>query len=46
MTRNAKAYAIIENDIVTPLHERIKHDSTFSRRCRDALASNGYLKGR
>ncbi|MEO7587022.1 MAG: hypothetical protein ABIS84_03235 [Arachnia sp.] len=46
MTRNAKAYAIIENDIVTPLQERIKHDSTFSRRCRDALASNGYLKGR
>ncbi|MGB7983464.1 MAG: hypothetical protein WCF36_22015 [Candidatus Nanopelagicales bacterium] len=46
MTRNSKAYAIIEKEIVKPLNERIKHDPEFGKRCEAALASNGYLKGK
>jgi hypothetical protein len=46
MTRNPKAYAIMENEIIEPLNERIKHDPDFGKRCEDALVSNGYLKGK
>jgi hypothetical protein len=46
MTRNPKAYAIIENEIIKPLNDRIKHDTEFGKRCEAALASNGYLTGK
>jgi hypothetical protein len=46
MSRNPKAYAIMKNEIVEPLTARIKHDAEFGKRCREALESHGYLKGR
>ena len=46
MTRNPKAYAIMEHEIIKPLNDRMKHDTEFGKQCEAALASSGYLKGK